>query len=178
MNKKKFLIKSKKNPKILSTVPFNDTRGSFKRLFCRSEFYNLLKKNFSIQQINYSLTKKKGTIRGLHLQKKPYSETKIIICLQGKIFDVSVNMNKNSKEYLKVYSKVLDSKNFNVLIIPENYAHGFQALTNNCKILYFVTKKYSRNHEVTINPLDLKLNINWPLKNYLLSLKDKRGDNV
>jgi dTDP-4-dehydrorhamnose 3,5-epimerase len=178
MIEKKFLIKSKKYPKTLSTKSFNDKRGSFKRLFCSIEFYNLLKKNYSIKQINYSFTKKKGTIRGLHLQKKPYSETKIIICLQGKIFDVSVNMNKNLKEYLKVYTKILDSKDFDILIIPENYAHGFQALTNNCKILYFVTEKYSKIHEVTINPLNAKLNINWPLKNYFLSLKDKRGDNV
>lgn len=175
---KRFSIKSKKNPKILNTKSFNDKRGSFKRLFCSIDFYHLLKRKISIKQINYSFTKKKGTIRGLHFQKKPYSETKIIICLQGKIFDVSVDMNKNSKEYLKVNSKILDAKNFNVLIIPENYAHGFQALTQNCKILYFVTKKYSKNSEVTINPLDSKLNINWPIKNYFLSLKDKRGHDL
>ena len=149
-----------------------DNRGFFIKLFCKENFSKKLN-NINIKKINYSFNKKKGTIRGLHYQDNPYSEQKILYCLKGKIFDVIVDIRKSSKNYLKYKKFTLEEKKNEVLIIPKGFAHGFQTLTNNCKILYFHSDLYKKKFEKGINPMDSKIRINWPIKKVIISKKDK-----
>mgnify|MGYP000032260332 CR=1 FL=1 len=149
----------------------SDKRGFFARAYCK----DILKEKKivkEISQINFSYSKNKGTIRGLHFQAKPFQEIKIIYCLKGKIFDVVVDLRKKSKTYGKYYGVVLSEKKKNGIIIPEGCAHGFQSLTNNIEIVYFSTAKYSSNHEKGIIYNDKKINIKWPLKPTVVSEKD------
>jgi dTDP-4-dehydrorhamnose 3,5-epimerase len=148
-----------------------DNRGFFLRAYCS----DILKKKKlkKISQINFSYSKKIGTIRGLHYQKKPFEETKIIYCLKGKIYDVVVDLRKKSKTYGKYYGVILSEKKRNGIVIPSGCAHGFQTLTNNVEIVYFSTQKYSSVHESGILYNDKIINIKWPLRPTIISKKDK-----
>jgi dTDP-4-dehydrorhamnose 3,5-epimerase len=159
---------------ILQRNKLVDDRGYFERLFCSFELEQNLNQK-GILQINHTLTKKKGSIRGLHMQKKPFEEIKIISCLKGSVFDVALDLRPSSSTYLKWFSVILDDKKFNSLIIPEGFAHGFQTMSDNCELIYFHSNFYHLESEVTINPLDIVLNINWPLPISNLSSKDKQG---
>lgn len=147
----------------------NDHRGFFAKLVSDK----ISKKIKAIKEINISYTEKKGTIRGLHYQTAKFKETKVIFVLKGKIFDVSVNL----KNY-KVKTKILSEKNNNFIIIPENFAHGFQALEDNTTIIYANTQIYKKNFERTINPFEKNLKIKWPIKKYIISKKDAGASNI
>ena len=152
---------------------YQDKRGYLSRVFC----YEELKKNkinFNIKQINITLTKKKGTIRGLHFQLPPHSEIKMVSCIKGKIFDVIVDLRKNSKTFLQTHSEILSEKNQKSLIVPKGFAHGFQALEDNCEILYFHSENYNSDYEDGIKYNDPQLSIKWP-KN--ITNISKRDDN-
>jgi dTDP-4-dehydrorhamnose 3,5-epimerase len=95
--------------------------------------------------MNHSLTVKKGTIRGMHYQKQPFCETKLIRCIRGSVFDVAVDLRAGSSTYLKWYGCELSSDNMKMLVIPEGFAHGFQALTGNCEMLYLHTEFYNKD---------------------------------
>lgn len=148
-----------------------DSRGSFARIFCNEELKKInLKK--PVSQINYSETSLKGTIRGMHFQLNPFKEEKIITCLSGSIFDVVIDLRYNSPTFLKWHSEILDSKNKNSLAIPEGCAHGFQALENDCKLIYLHTEKYNPDFEGCINAMDPMIGINWPMPVSDISSKD------
>ena len=151
---------------------FSDDRGNFYRLFCEQEFkdLNISKK---LNQINISTTVQKGTVRGLHYQTHPFSEQKIVTCIKGKIWDVAVDVRKESPNYLKWISLELSADNYTSILIPEGFAHGFQTLEDKTEILYFSSKPYMKEFEKGINPLDNKLNIKWPIKISNISSKDK-----
>ena len=148
-----------------------DDRGIFSRFFCVNEFKEIgLSKH--IEQINYSMTKKKGTVRGMHFQYPPFSETKIVSCIEGEVFDVAIDLRVNSPTLFQWHSEILSSSSQSALFIPEGFAHGFQALTNNCKLLYLVTSPYAPNSEGGVSALDPKLSINWPFEIVNMSAKD------
>lgn len=151
---------------------FSDDRGDFYRLFCEKEFTDLNISN-ELNQINLSTSIKKGTVRGLHYQRNPFSEQKIVTCIKGKIWDVAVDIRKESPTYLKWISLELSADNFTSILIPEGFAHGFQTLESNSQILYFSSKPYMKEFEKGINPLDKRLKIEWPLKISNISSKDK-----
>jgi dTDP-4-dehydrorhamnose 3,5-epimerase len=156
---------------VIKLKPFHDLRGEFTRLFCHEEYLAMgVTKN--ILQINKSKSTKAGTIRGMHFQTGIYSETKIVTCISGKIYDVAVDMRPNSKTYLKWYGIELSEKNKNSIIIPEGFAHGYQSMENNSEILYFVTNNYNSLSEDGVHPLDPFLKIDWPLKCTEISNKD------
>ena len=163
MKKKKFA-----NIKKISLKKFQDSRGSLTRLFCFREL-NKSKIKFNIKQINYVKVKKKGTLKGMHFQINPFEENKIVKLVSGKIFDVVIDVRKNSKNFLKYKTFILSSKDNKTLIIPKGFAHGFQTLTNNCEIIYLHSQYYNRNYERSINPLDPRISIKWPLKISLIS---------
>jgi len=117
----------------------------------------------------------KGTVRGMHMQLPPYAETKIVSCLKGAVFDVVIDMRHGSKTFLLWHGEKLSEKNRKSLIVPEGFAHGFQALTNNCEIIYFVTEPYTPNAEQGINVQDKRIGIKWPLEITCLSEKDKKN---
>ena len=151
--------------------PFNDERGYLERIFCSDELKNCLKRN-KIMQVNRTLTKKKGTIRGLHFQKKPYDEIKIIQCLKGELIDVAVDLRKDSKTFLKYVTLILSDRKKESILIPKGFAHGFQSLTDNVELLYLHTKAYNAKFEDGINPFDKTISINWPLKCKHISQRD------
>ena len=126
-----------------------------------------------IVNVNNSLTIQKGTIRGMHYQLKPYSEVKIISCIKGSIYDVIIDIRKNSSTFLKYFSVKLDPINNFSLIVPEGFAHGFQSLEKNSEIIYLTTAFYSSKKESGLYSLDNKLKIKWPIKKIYMSEKDQ-----
>ena len=150
----------------------NDERGSFFRLFCKEEFQNF-GINIDIKQINISFNKAIGTLRGLHYQYPPSAEAKIIRCCQGEIFDVAVDIRKNSKTYLSVFNINLSSENNLMLFIPFGFAHGFQTLNKNTYVEYYHSDFFVKELDNGISYQDKKLNIKWPLKVTNISERDK-----
>lgn len=156
---------------IITPEPREDPRGYFTRVFAKEE----LKKLgivFNIVHINRSLSVDKGLIRGLHYQKYPKSEDKIIQCLQGKIFDVVIDLRRNSKTFGQWMGEILDPVNKKMLLVPKGCAHGFQALEGNSIVEYFVTQYYTPSYEQGIRYNDPFFNIEWPIKKAIVSDKD------
>jgi|SaaInlStandDraft_6_1057023.scaffolds.fasta_scaffold175386_1 dTDP-4-dehydrorhamnose 3,5-epimerase len=151
----------------------SDNRGFFERVFCAEEFKEINKSSQPVVQINHTLTKKKGTIRGMHFQYSPHAETKIVTCIQGEIFDVAVDIRKNSPTFLQWHAEILNGNNRRSLYIPDGFAHGFQTLTDNCQLLYFHSEPYTPKSEGAINVNDPKIAIQWPYKIVEISEKDK-----
>ena len=160
-----------KNPRIIRLTNFKDFRGKLSRVFC-TESLKKKKLLFNIKQINHVLVKKKATIKGMHIQLQPFNEIKLVKVIKGKIFDVVLDLRKNSKNFLKYKVFILDSSTNNLLIIPKGFAHGFESLTNNCEIIYCHSETYNPKKELSINPLDPNISINWPLKKPIISSKD------
>lgn len=168
---------NKKNLGIIKFEKKIDKRGFFQRVFCKKKFSKVLA-NENINQVNRSFTKKKGSIRGMHFQYFPKAEKKIILCIKGRIWDVVVDLRKNSKTFLKYRSEILSEKNSKALYIPKGYAHGFQTLTNDCELLYFHTEYYDKRNEDGLNPFDKKIAIKWPLKVTNISKRDMSFEGI
>lgn len=147
--------------KVISTNGIFDDRGYFGRLFCQNELQHLTNSK-NIVQINHSITKKNGVIRGMHYQKKPALEGKFVTCLKGKIFDVAIDIRKDSKSFFKYHTEVLSEDNKKIIYISEGFAHGFQTMSNNCEVIYFHTEFYSKENEAGINSIDPNIGIKWP----------------
>ena len=151
-----------------------DNRGYFLNLFrYKEDIYSDFWGNRNIEQINLSESFNVGTIRGLHYQKSPYLDAKIIRCLQGKIWDVAVDLRKESQDYKKWHAVELDANEANAFFIPEGFAHGFQVLEPNTKVLYIHSSPWIKSHESGIRWNDKILDISWPLKVSDMSERDK-----
>jgi dTDP-4-dehydrorhamnose 3,5-epimerase len=157
--------------KIIEVDIFKDERGEFSRIFCDEELKILLEDKF-ITQINRSITFKAGTIRGMHLQNPPFSETKIVRCLRGKVFDVAVDLRKNSSTFLQWVGVELSPMNNKALVIPDGCAHGFQVLEENSELLYFHTASYTPSQELAIRFDEPLVSISWPLTPTEISKRD------
>jgi len=155
---------------VIESKPLLDERGFFKRLYCVDEFQEILKEN--IVQINYSLTKRKGSIRGMHFQKPPKTEIKIIQCIKGKVYDVIVDIRKNSDTFLKWHGEILSKEDNKMIFVPKGFAHGFQTIENDSELLYFHTTEYAPEFEDALNYNDPIMGINWPEEITTLSDKD------
>jgi dTDP-4-dehydrorhamnose 3,5-epimerase len=156
----------------IETSPILDSRGSFTRFFCQDEL-SMLNYGQPIEQINCSLTKKAGTVRGLHFQYPPKSEDKVVMCISGSVYDVMVDIRKNSATYCKWHSAILDSSKMNMVYIPKGLAHGFQTLEDNCRILYFHTEFHAPQLEGGFRFDSLSLNIPWPQDISDISKRDR-----
>jgi dTDP-4-dehydrorhamnose 3,5-epimerase len=150
----------------------NDERGSLTRIFCDQELTCLIGGR-KIKQINITKTIQTGTVRGLHFQRSPFEEMKIVTCRQGEVFDVAVDARPNSPTYLQHHIEILSDINSKMVLIPEGVAHGFQALRNDCELIYLHTELYERSSEAGLNALDPVLAINWPKKVEFRSLRDQ-----
>lgn len=156
-----FLIKSKK---------FEDPRGFFAELFKENDFAGAgITKH--IKQINFSESSK-GVIRGLHYQLNPFAQGKIIRAVLGRVFDVAVDIRKNSPTFGKWTGAVLDGGLLDMIYIPEGFAHGFEVLSDTAQFEYFCTEIYSPQSERGIIYNDPAVNILWNTKNPLISQKD------
>lgn len=158
--------------KIVQRKPIEDSRGFLSRFFCTEDFKEAGLKG-SISQINHTLTRQKGAVRGLHFQYPPHAETKIVSCLSGEVFDIAVDLRKNSPTFLQWHGEVLSKINQRSFLIPEGFAHGFQTLTEDCELIYLHTAPYAKEAEGALNVLDPKLKINWPLSISDLSERDR-----
>jgi dTDP-4-dehydrorhamnose 3,5-epimerase len=123
-------------------------------------------------QINVSRTNVPGTIRGLHFQRAPAAETKLVRCLRGKVFDVAVDLRPESKTYLQYHAEILEPTKKNMLVIPEGCAHGFQVLEGESELLYLHTAPYSPEFEGGVRYDDPSLNIVWPMPAIGVSERD------
>lgn len=141
----------------------SDNRGAFGRLFCRKELKKVLP-DFEIAQINLSVNKNTGTLRGLHFQHHPKAEIKIVKCIKGAVYDVIVDIRKSSPTFLKSHSIELTENNNKMIYIPKGFAHGFQVLKPDSQLLYFHSEYYSTGFEGALHYNDPQLAIDWPLQ--------------
>jgi dTDP-4-dehydrorhamnose 3,5-epimerase len=150
---------------------FQDQRGEFFRIYDREGFLKI-GFNGEFVQVNRSINKTKATLRGMHYQQKPYDEVKLIQCTRGKIFDVIVDLRKDSATFLKWISLELSEENKLMVFIPGGFAHGFQTLEDDSQLLYFHSTPYSPGHEGAIHYKDEKVGIRWRLPVSVISEKD------
>jgi dTDP-4-dehydrorhamnose 3,5-epimerase len=149
-----------------------DRRGFFARSFCVKEFESHGLKP-TIAQCNLSFNYKKGTLRGMHYQKHPSAETKLVRCIQGSIYDVIVDLRSNSPTYLSYIGVELTAENRRALYIPEMFAHGFQTLTDDTEVLYQMGDFYAPEYACGYRYDDPAFGIEWPLAVQEISDKDK-----
>jgi dTDP-4-dehydrorhamnose 3,5-epimerase len=149
-----------------------DERGFFARTWCEKEFrdHGL---NPSLRQASISFNLKRGTLRGMHYQVGDFEEAKLIRCLSGAIFDVIIDLRRNSSTFAKHFSVVLSAKDPRMLYIPEGCAHGFQTLDDNTEISYQISQFYSPDHSRGVRWNDPAFAINWPLADPILSIRDQ-----
>ncbi|OGV32593.1 MAG: dTDP-4-dehydrorhamnose 3,5-epimerase [Lentisphaerae bacterium GWF2_45_14] len=155
----------------LHRKPVGDERGFFERLFCAEDMREFGHPGV-IAQANRSLTKCRGAVRGMHFQYPPHGEWKLVTCLKGKVYDVAVDVRHNSPTFLKWHGIELSEDKHVSLLIPEGFAHGFQALTEDCEMVYFASCAYSPSSEDGLRPDDPALAINWPLPVQQMSERD------
>ncbi|NGQ89455.1 dTDP-4-dehydrorhamnose 3,5-epimerase [Rhodobacter sp. HX-7-19] len=151
--------------------PRGDARGFFARLFCAEEFAARGLATGWVQ-CNTSFTAAQGTVRGLHFQRPPMAETKLLRCIRGAIFDVIVDLRAGSPTFGRWHGERLDDQNRAMICVPEGFAHGFQTLTPDVEMLYFHSAPYSAAHEGGLRWDDAKVAVSWPLGVTEMSARD------
>jgi dTDP-4-dehydrorhamnose 3,5-epimerase len=157
--------------RLVRRQPLEDARGCLSRLFCAQELASA-GWNKPVSQINHSLTRQRGTVRGMHYQKAPQAEMKLVSCLRGEVWDVAVDLRAGSPTFLHWHAQRLSASNLCALLIPEGCAHGFQALSDEVELLYCHSTHYLPQAEAGVHPLDPRLAIPWPLPPGALSQRD------
>ena len=147
--------------KLIQRKPLADSRGYLERFFCANELQAIMSDR-AIAQINRTLTLRSGTVRGMHFQYPPHAEIKLVSCLRGEVFDVAVDLRRNSPTFLRWHAEILSADNHKTLFIPEGFAHGVQMLTDDCEMLYFHSVVYQPTAEGALNAKDPRLGIQWP----------------
>jgi dTDP-4-dehydrorhamnose 3,5-epimerase len=151
-----------------------DERGFFSRYYCETEFARQ-GLNTKWLQINNSSSKAVGTLRGLHIQRPPHAEVKLVRCIRGSIWDVIVDLRADSESYGKWFGTTLTATNRTMMYVPKGFAHGFISLEENAEIIYMVSTYYNPDFEETLIWNDTDVGINWPLIPIIISEKDKSG---
>jgi dTDP-4-dehydrorhamnose 3,5-epimerase len=157
--------------KLIQRKPMGDDRGFLARLFCADELSTAGWQQ-PIAQINHTCTARRGTVRGMHYQQPPHAEMKLVSCLRGVIWDVAVDLRADSPTFLQWHTEILSAENHRALLIPEGFAHGFQTLTNDVELLYCHSAPHMPGAEGGINPLDERLDIQWPEPITVISERD------
>lgn len=157
---------------VVQRKPATDNRGFFCRFFCASEFQSIGWKK-TVAQMNHTFTLEKGAVRGLHFQRPPHTEMKLVSCFRGEIFDVAVDIRMGSPTFLCWHGEILSEKNQKSLLIPEGFAHGFQTLQENCELLYLHSEPYHASAEGGLNVADTAIGIDWLLPLSGLSGRDQ-----
>ncbi|MGB3519664.1 MAG: dTDP-4-dehydrorhamnose 3,5-epimerase [Elainellaceae cyanobacterium] len=167
-----FIETKLKGAYVIELEPRSDHRGFFARTFCQQEFeaHGL---NPAVAQCNLSFNAKKGTLRGLHYQRPPATEAKLIRCIRGAIYDVIVDMRPDSPTYLQHVGVELSADNHRAFYVPDLFAHGYQALEDGSEALYQVSEFYTPGVEGGLRYDDPVLGIEWPLPAVEVSEKDQ-----
>jgi dTDP-4-dehydrorhamnose 3,5-epimerase len=158
--------------KVIERNRRSDSRGFLTRLFCAEE---LAPAGWTrpIIQINYTLTRRVGAVRGLHFQMPPHAEMKLVSCIKGEVWDVAVDLRRGSPTFLKWIGMHLSAENGRAFLIPEGFAHGFQVLADDSELVYLHTFAYEPGSEGGIYPGDPRVGIRWPLPVADLSKRDQ-----
>lgn len=167
----KFLETPLKGAYIIDLEKREDERGFFARAWCQKEFESHGIYRLPVQA-NMSFNMKMGTIRGMHYQASPYQESKLIRCIKGSIYDVIIDLRKDSPTYRKWFGIELTDENRTMLFVPEDIAHGFLTLKDNTEVMYQVSAFYNFESERIIRYNDPSFNIQWPIKVSVISKKD------
>ena len=157
---------------IIEVEPFTDERGWFARFYCRNEF-EAIGHHKEWMQLNHSASYKKGTIRGMHFQQQPFAEIKMVKCIAGSVYDVIIDLRKDSETFLQWFGTELSAGNKKMLYIPEGFAHGFQCLEDNCELIYHHSEFYKPGAEAGIRYDDPQVKIGWPLNVTMISPRDE-----
>ena len=157
---------------VIGLAPISDNRGWFSRFYCKEEFLQIGHSKEWVQA-NHSVTHALGTIRGLHFQRPPNAEIKLVRCISGAVYDVIVDLRKNSATFLQWFGVELSAANKQMIYIPEGFAHGFQTLQNDTELLYFHSEFYAPGAEEGLPYNDDTLNISWPMPVTELSQRDQ-----
>ena len=150
----------------------SDDRGTFSRLFCERDLADAIGSR-KIVQVNRSLTFSSGTVRGMHYQNPPHLEMKLVRCTQGRILDIAIDIRAGSPTFLQWHAEELSPENSRMSILPEGFAHGFQALEDDSELLYLHTNFYKPESEGGILYSDPRIAISWPLPVINLTGRDQ-----
>ena len=158
---------------LIERKTFSDFRGSLLKVF---EDQDSAKLSFpeKIKQINLVESTHIGTIRGMHVQPHPFTESKLITCIKGVVFDVVIDLRKDSSTFLKWSAYLLDATNNHSIVVPSGCAHGMQALSENSTLLYVHTNDFTAKYESCLNPFDPDLAISWPISASVISQRDSK----
>ena len=160
-----------KGLKVVQRQAVGDARGFLSRMFC-SEELSAAGWTWPIAQINHTLTKIPGTLRGMHFQFPPKAEAKLVSCLRGAVWDVAVDIRRGSPTFLRWHAEELSAANQRALLIPPGFAHGFQTLDSDSELLYLHSAAYDPACEGALNPCDPALAVSWPREITSISEKD------
>ncbi len=158
-------------PRLVVRHPLADARGSFARLFCDEELAGAGWR-WPVRQANHSVTRQAGSIRGMHFQRPPHVEAKLVMCLRGAVCDVAVDVRAGSPTLLRWVMHELSAENGAAMLIPPGFAHGFQTLGDDAELLYFHSAPHVPAAEGGLHPLDPRLAIAWPRAVTVMSERD------
>ena len=162
---------------LIKLQPIEDERGFFVRTFCKKEF-EAIGHEKEFVQMNQSYNKIKGTLRGMHFQLPPHQEMKLVRCIAGKVYDVIIDLRKESPTYLQYFGAELSAENFHAMYVPEGFAHGFQTLSDHTSLVYHHTAYYTPGSEGGLRYDDRAIGIKWPMIPTCMSEKDQRYPNI
>jgi dTDP-4-dehydrorhamnose 3,5-epimerase len=157
--------------KLIERQCLGDSRGFLARLFCADELATAGWRQ-PVAQINHTFTARCGTVRGMHYQQPPNAEMKLVTCIRGEVWDVAIDLRTDSHTFLHWHAETLSAENSRALLIPQGFAHGFQALSDDVELLYCHTAAHSAATEAALNAVDPRLAITWPLDIVERSIKD------
>ncbi len=157
---------------IIELEPFADERGFYKRLWGKDELTNF-GLDAELNNVGLSSNKRGGTVRGMHYQAAPFAETKIVQCVRGKVFDVVLDIRRDSETFGKWISVELSAENNRAIYIPKGLAHGFQTLADDSEVLYFISEKYDKESGRGVRWNDLQFGIEFPLAVSVINERDK-----
>lgn len=158
--------------KVIERHHHRDERGFLVRLFDAADLREC-GWHCPIEQINHTHTQTAGTIRGMHYQRPPYAEMKLVSCIRGKIWDVAIDLRAGSPTFMHWHAEVLSSENGRALFVPEGFAHGFQTLADDSEIVYCNSAPYAPGSEGGVLYYDSRIGIEWPLRPTLISDRDR-----
>jgi dTDP-4-dehydrorhamnose 3,5-epimerase len=167
----RFISTKLKDAYIIEIEAYEDERGFFARTWCKQEF-SKLELDTNLAQCSISFNKKKGTLRGMHLQLPPSAETKVVSCYRGAIYDVIVDLRPDSETFQQWIAVELTAKNRTALYVPQGFAHGFQTLQDDTEVLYQISEFYAPDNAWGFRWNDPRFNILWPETVTVISERD------
>ena len=172
----KFTETELKGAYVVEIKRIEDNRGFFARSWCRDEF-ETAGLNANLAQINVAYTREQGTIRGMHFQKSPFAEAKLVSCLRGEVYDVMIDLRPDSATLGAWLGIVLSAENHRMLYIPEGFAHGYQTLQDDAELSYLTSAFYAPSATSGVRYDDPAFGIKWPLPVSCISEADRKWPN-